>query len=131
MKDMLIDEFQDSVSELLTRHKSILDVMTKFQETNARANRSIAKSVTDCGCLQIEARKQKTPSCTSLKDLNSYLDPHIRGQLCEYCKEVIEKELGSNLFYMAAICNALDISLYDTLLNEYKRLKTLGIYNLL
>jgi NTP pyrophosphatase (non-canonical NTP hydrolase) len=131
MKDMLLDEFQDSVSELLTRHKSILDIMTKFQETNARVNRAIAKSVTDCGCLQIEARKQKTPSCTSLKDLSSYLDPHIRGQICEYCKEVIEKELGSNLFYMAAICNALDISLYDTMMEEYKRLKTLGVYNLL
>jgi hypothetical protein len=131
MKDMLFDEFQDSVSELLIRHKSVLDVMTKFQESNARVNRAIVKAITSCGCLQIQAQKQKTPSDISLKDLTGYLDSHIRGNLCENCKEVIEKELGANLFYMTAICDLLDLSLYDTMLNEYKKLKTLGIYNLL
>lgn len=131
MEDILFDDFQDSVSQLLVRHKSVLDIMTKFQESNARVNRAIIKAVTGCGCLRVEAQRQTTPSSASLKDLSEYLDTHIRGSLCESCREAVEKELGANLFYLAAICNVLDISLYDTALNEHKKLKTLGIFNLL
>ncbi|MBA1336434.1 MAG: hypothetical protein HPY66_2869 [Firmicutes bacterium] len=131
MEDILFDDFQDSVSQLLVRHKSVLDVMTKFQESNARVNRAIIKAVTSCGCLKVEAQRQTTPSDASLKELSEYLDTHIRGSLCESCREAIEKELGANLFYLAAICNVLDMSLYDTALNEHKKLKTLGIFNLL
>jgi len=32
MKDLICDEFQNTVSELLIRHHSILDVLSKFQE---------------------------------------------------------------------------------------------------
>jgi len=130
MKDIIFDQFQSSVSELLLRHKSILDVITKFQESNARINRAIIKSVTNCGCIQVDAKKQQTPPNISLKELSKYLDPHIKGHLCENCKEVIENEIGDNLFYIAAICNLLDISLYDILLKEYEKINTLGIYNL-
>ncbi len=130
MKDMLFDQFQHSVSELLLRHKSILDAMTKLQESNARVNRAIVKSVTSCGCLRIDARKQNNPSDIPLKKLTEYLDSHIKGSLCDNCREVIEKELGSNLFYIAAVCDILDINLYDVMLKEYEKMKTLGVYTL-
>ncbi|MCL5047126.1 MAG: DUF1573 domain-containing protein, partial [Actinobacteria bacterium] len=32
------------------------------------------------------------------------------------------------LFYVAALCNVLDLNLYDTLLKEQKRMDTLGVY---
>jgi hypothetical protein len=32
MKDLICDEFQNAVSELLIRHHSVLDVLSKFQE---------------------------------------------------------------------------------------------------
>ena len=130
MKDMLIDEFQNSVSDLIMRHKSILDITTKFQETNARVNRAIIKSVTNCGCMQINAKKQQLPADVSFKQLSEFLDSHVNGQLCNNCREVIEKEIGHNLFYMSAICNLMGMSLYDVLLKEYKTVSTLGIYNL-
>ena len=66
MKDTIFDEFQSSVPQLLVRHKSMLDVMTKYQESNARVNRALAKAVTNCGCLRIDA-KAAHPSDTSLK----------------------------------------------------------------
>ena len=52
------DKFQEQVSELLIRHKSIIDIMTKLDEYTSRINRAVAKSVTTCGCISIHAEKQ-------------------------------------------------------------------------
>ena len=45
-------EFQEAVSYCLIRHRSIIDVITKLQESNARVSRAIAKSITVCGLSQ-------------------------------------------------------------------------------
>jgi hypothetical protein len=131
MKDTIFDEFQSSVPQLLIRHKSVLDVLTKYQESNARVSRAIVKAVTNCGCIQIEAQKQRTPRNTSLKELSAYMDSHIRGELCENCREVIETELGANMFYIAAICDLMDTDFHSVMRKEYKKMKTLGVYNML
>lgn len=130
MKDLLYDHFQDSVGELLVRHKSILDVLTKFQESQSRVNRAVVKAVTTCGCIEINSKKQKYSDEISLQELKNYMDNHLSGKLCDNCRDVIEKELGNNLFYVAALCNLLDISMYDVLLKEYEKINTLGIYNM-
>ncbi|MHB8927300.1 MAG: DUF1573 domain-containing protein [Bacillota bacterium] len=130
MKDLLCDEFQQAVGEFLVRHRSVLDVLTKFQESNARVNRAIVKSVTSCGCLRVNAEKQRVPTDISLRELKDYMDTHLDGELCEHCKEVIEAEIGMNLFYVAALCNLLDINMYDTLINEHKKITALGLFNL-
>ena len=129
MKDLLYDNFQDSVGELLVRHKSILDVLTKYQESQSRVNRAVIKAVTACGCIEINSKKQKYDEEVSLQELKNYMDTHLSGELCPNCREVIEKELGNNLFYIAALCNVLNISMYDVLLKEYEKMHTLGIYN--
>ncbi len=130
MKDLPYDHFQDSVGDLLIRHKSILDVMTKFQESQNRVNRAVVKAVTSCGCIEIQSKKQNYSDETPLQELKNFMDTHLRGNLCDNCRDVIEKELGNNLFYMAALCNVLDISMYDVLLKEYEKINTLGIYNM-
>mgnify|MGYP001029735067 CR=1 FL=1 len=130
MKDLLCDHFQDSVSELLATQKSVLDILTKLQESQFRVNRAVVKAATSCGCIQIEAKKQSIPEDTSLQDLRNFMDTHIKGTLCEKCREVIEKELGSSMFYSAALCNVLGISMYDVILKEYETMNTLGIYNM-
>jgi hypothetical protein len=129
MKDLLYDHFQDSVGELLIRHKSVLDILTKYQESQSRVNRAVVKAVTCCGCIEINSKKQNYGDEVSLQDLKNYMDTHLNGGLCANCREVIEKELGNNLFYVAALCNVLDISMYDVLLKEYEKMHTLGIYN--
>ena len=55
-KDTTIDSFQYAVEDLLVRNKSILDEMSKIQDSNARINRTISKAVTHCGCIQINAK---------------------------------------------------------------------------
>lgn len=129
MKDLICDHFQNTVAELLIRHHSILDVLSKSQESSARVNRSVIKSVTSCGCLQIEARKKNIPPETSLSELKKYLESHLQGTLCDNCKEIIEMEIGKSLFYLAALCNLLDLNLYDIFLKEHKKITTLRIFN--
>ncbi|OGO78167.1 MAG: DUF1573 domain-containing protein [Clostridiales bacterium GWB2_37_7] len=130
MKDLLYNHFQDSVDELLIRHKSILDVLTKFQESQTRVNRAVVKAVTACGCIEIDSKKQCYSNEISLQELKDFMDTHLKGNICSSCRDVVEKEIGNNLFYMAALCNLLDVSMYDVMLKEYEKIKTLGIYNM-
>ncbi len=133
MKDVIFDNFQNSVDESLLRHRSILDIITKLQESQARVNRAVAKSVTNCGCIKVEAKKQYAPANIdnlNLDTLSASLDTHMQGTLCKDCREVLERELGNNLFYITSLCNLLDLNLYDILLKEYDKISTLGKYTM-
>ena len=130
MKDVIFDDFQNSVNESLLRHKSILDIMTKLQESEARINRALAKSVTHCGCIKINGSKQKLSiEDGDLDSLKDTLKTHIEGNLCDNCRDVIEREIGNNLFYLTSLCNCLDLNLYDILLKELDKINTLGKYS--
>ncbi|WP_294405871.1 DUF1573 domain-containing protein [uncultured Clostridium sp.] len=132
MKDIIFDDFQNCVNDSLIRHKSILDILTKYSESTSKVNRSIAKAVTQCGCISISAKKQRNSEinleCEA--DLKNYLSTHVDGELCDKCREIIEREIGNNLFYLTALCNHLNMNLYDILLKEYNKSATLGKFNL-
>jgi hypothetical protein len=130
MKDLICDEFQNTVSRYLLRHQSILDILSKIQESTARVNRATVKSVTSCGCVQVHAEKRSVPPDASLDDFLKLVDTSLQGDICPECKDIIEAELGKTLFYLAALCNALDINLYDVLIKEHKKLSTLRFFNL-
>lgn len=133
MKDVIFDDFQNSVNESLLRHRSILDIMTKLQESEARINRAVAKTVTNCGCMSVEAKKQNMEihkEDIDLEDLKYQLQTHIAGKACDNCRDVLERELGNHLFYLASLCNVLDVNMYDVLLKEYDRIDTLGKFSL-
>lgn len=127
---MMVDQFQFTVGELLIRNKSILDLITKFQDSNARVNRGIVKSVTQCGCLKVNAEKQVSFIDNDLDQVKNLMNSHLEGELCENCRDFIEKDIGRNLFYLASICNALDLNLYDIIIKELDRVKMLGKYNM-
>lgn len=128
MKDLLYDRFQSTVSSHLVQSKSILDAASKLSEANARIQRGIARAVTQCGCIRIEAGRQRIPETSSLENVGDLLDSHLRGELCDDCREQIESEVGNVMCYVAAVCDLLGISLYDCLLNEEKRIETLGMF---
>lgn len=130
INDLLTDEFQYTVNDLLIRNKSILDIITKFQDSTARINRIVVKSATQCGCIQIQATKQPYSEEISLEEIKNHMSSHVEGKLCEDCRDLLEKELGRNLFYLAALCNTLDFNLYDVLLKELERSSLLGKYML-
>ncbi|MCY6957334.1 nucleoside triphosphate pyrophosphohydrolase family protein [Clostridium brassicae] len=130
MKDIIFDDFQNAVDDSLLRHKSLLDIITKLEESQGRINRALAKSVTNCGCIEIHAKKQPSPNNDDI-DMDSYkkqLNTHLDGTLCDNCREVLEREIGNNLFYLTSLCNLLDLNLYDVLLKEYNKINTLGKY---
>jgi len=131
LKDLICDEFQNIVGELLIRHHSILDVMSKLSESTCRVNRAVTKSVTECGCVTVDARKLQLPDdLQSYEELRAYLDSHLRGQVCKNCEDVVVGELGKMMFYTAALCNLLDVNLYDVFIKEYKQASSLGVFNL-
>jgi hypothetical protein len=130
MKDLLCDQFQNKVDEVLVRHASILDIITKQSQTSATVNRAVVKSITNCGCVSIETDKKEVPSEIEYSEIQAFTKTHITGELCPVCKEKIEQELGNNLFYLAALCNQLDLNLYDALVKEYNKLSALGKYTL-
>jgi hypothetical protein len=130
MKDVIFDNFQNSVDECLLRHRSLLDIMTKLQESQGRINRALAKSVTNCGCIEIDATKQQMPKDgdIDIDNFKNHLNTHLDGTLCDNCRDVLEREMGNNLFYLTSLCNLLDLNLYDILLKEYDKINTLGKY---
>ncbi len=129
MKDVIFDDFQNAVNESLLRHKSILDILSKLNESEARINRAVAKSVTNCGCIEINANKQQLPEDDlDIESLSNCLKTHLEGNLCDNCREVLEREIGNNLFYLTSLCNVLDLNLYDIFLKEYDKIDTLGKY---
>ncbi|MEW9702668.1 DUF1573 domain-containing protein [Paenibacillus sp. SI8] len=130
MSSLTLKQFQDQVSELLLRHRSLLDVLSKFQQTNAAANRSVVKSITECGCIGLHAAKQAYHSEMTLNEAKDVLGTHVSGHLCENCAEVVSAELGRNLFYMSALSNILDVNLEQVVENESKKCTTLGLFNM-
>lgn len=130
MGTVKLDEFQDLVSQLLIRHRSVLDVLSKTQETTARVNRSITKAITECGCVEVIAKKQHYDSNKSLQENKHQLETHFSGPLCEHCKEVVTAEIGKNLFYLTALCNIAEIKMSDVITTEADRLNTLGVFNM-
>ncbi len=125
-----ISHFQGKVEQLLIRHRSVLDSLSKYQETNAKVNRAITKTITFCGCLTVNASSQDVPEDANFKDLKEYTNTHLDGCLCEQCKDIIEEKIGNNLFYMAAICNLLDLDMDDIIEKELDKISTLGRFNL-
>jgi len=130
INDILMEDFQNVVSELLMRNRSVLDILTKIQTSAGRVNRSVVKAVTHCGCVEIEGKKQVFPGEVSMKNISGLMSTQLNGELCPECRQTIEKEVGGQLFYLAALCNALGISLYDVVLSEKETLGTLGSYSL-
>lgn len=130
MGNLDLDKFQDVVSEYLIRHKSILDVLSKNQEVVSRVHRSVVKAVTNCGCVRINASKQVYPDTIEFSELKDYLSTHFQGTLCKECKDAIENDIGRSVFYLAALCNLLDLDMQDIVDREYNKVTALGMFNL-
>lgn len=136
MKDIIFDDFQNSVEDCFLRHRSIIDITSKLQESQARINRAIAKAITDCGCICIDSTcnskhgNKNNSEDIDVQILNKCLDTHIQGELCSNCSEIVQKEIGNNMFYLTSLCSLLGLNLYDILLQENNNLKTLGKYTL-
>lgn len=130
LSNVQFNEFQQTVSKFLLRHQSILDILSKSQESNARINRAVTKAVTSCGCMKINADHKPLPRDASFGDLCKLVSSHIEGRLCENCRDFIIDEIGRSLFYYAALCNTLDISLQEIMEKENNKVTTLGKFNM-
>ncbi len=129
-KEALVDRFQSLVDEVLIRHHSVVDVLSKLSESESRVHRAVAKSVTGCGCIKIEASRQTFPENSSWEGIHEQALSHVSGNLCPRDRQTVEQEIGQLLFYLTALANVLDISLYDVLVGKYNEASTLGRFYL-
>lgn len=124
MDSFILEEFQYLTEEQLKRNSSLLDLMTKNEVTGGKVNRALSKAITHCGCIRLSAGRHGRGE-TTLKER-----AQITGNLCDTCREELERMIGEHLFYLTGILNPLNLSLYDIVLTELKRQKMLGKYNL-
>ncbi|CAM3586021.1 DUF1573 domain-containing protein [Marinicrinis lubricantis] len=125
-----LNEFQELVSKLLLRHRSLLDVLSKIDQSSSAVHRSVIKAVTECGCIELHGKKQMLTSEMTIEDAKKILDSQVEGGLCESCQEAVSAQLGRNLFYLSSLCNLLDLKLEKVVEDEAKRCSTLGIFNM-
>lgn len=125
-----LQTFQDQVADLLLRHRSLLDVLSKYGQSDASVNRAVTKAITECGCLELHAKRQPYKEEMDLEAAKHSLENHVQGHLCETCTDVVRSELGKHLFYMSALCNLLDIRLEEVVQQESSKCNTLGIFNM-
>jgi hypothetical protein len=130
MKDIYLEDFQQVAEDMLVRNKSLLDTLSKVQMSSAKLNRTVIKAVTHCGCISVDGRKQNFKDGAGLDEMKDCVSGQVRGELCDSCRELVEKEIGGLLFYMASACNTLGLSMYDVILKEREELLALGKYNL-
>jgi len=130
MTEKHLKQFQDQVSELVLRHRSLLDILSKYHQSNSSVHRSVVKAITECGCIELNAKKQVYVEDMSKEQAMELLETHLKGNPCEQCREVISAELGSSMFYMSALCNLLEINLEDVVANESNKCSTLGFFNM-
>lgn len=122
--------FQHSVDQRLIRHRSVLDLFTKLQESQNRLQRAVAKAATQCGCIEVHVRKQAYPSDGTLQDAIRSVETHVTGSLCEQCRETVETEMGQHLFYLAGFAQVLGLNLEDVVAQEQRHMDLLGPYAL-
>lgn len=132
--DDLTAEFQLAIREYLIRHRSIMDTLSKLQEASARVNRAVAKAVTVCGCVEVQARRQQVPEQASeditYVELKQYVQTHLSGEACDQCRDALATELGQTFFYATALCETFNMRASDILNRELQRVVTLGVFNL-
>ncbi|HHV54803.1 MAG TPA: DUF1573 domain-containing protein [Firmicutes bacterium] len=128
MEQQDLPALQAAVARNLVRHRSILDIMSKLDESGAKINRAVARSVTMCGCIRVNAGKQ-TFNGDLAHSLES-VDDHVLGELCDGCRENLETEIGRHLYYLAALGNVLGIDLEEVVRTELRRLAALGLFTL-
>lgn len=128
MSENPFSSFQEQVDELLIRHRSFLDVTSKFQESGTRINRSLTKAVTECGCIRIDAQKQPYPTDAPVKN-GKITSKRIYPAGCVTNAWKPFRPKSENLFILLlyAICWR---SPPEVMEKESKKLTTLGVFNL-
>ena len=124
MEQFILEEFSCAVEEVMRRNVSFFDVITKLETSNAKMSRAAAKAITQCGCVHFEPKEKKKREAT-LKERSG-----VRGEMCDSCREELEKAVGEHLFYLSGFLSITGLNFYDVYLKEMSRQRTLGKYSL-
>jgi hypothetical protein len=108
----------------------VLDILSKWDQAGASVHRTVVKAITECGCIEVHGRKQPYDQNMTLEDARKLLQSHLSGRLCEQCAEIVSEEMGKSLFYLSALCNALQVDMQKVLETEFRKCRTLGVFKM-
>ena len=99
LKNTVLDEFQYTSNDFLIRNRSILDSMTKMNDSCARISRTLVKAATHCGCISIRGEKQQAPGVSGMDEMKHHIKSHIKeGNYVKTAVDSLERDIGRNLF---------------------------------
>ena len=110
-----------------------------YIKTNGKYISAVRNLNNSIGFKNIESHPRFKRTCNSKTQLDNFnidntinttISNQIEGRICSNCRDVIETEIGNNIFYLTSLCNCLDLNLYDIILKEESKINVLGKYNL-
>lgn len=126
-----IEELQLKADKYLVINPEILQILTQLDQSSIKLHQAILQSSTNCGCTHLSTSKIATPSEASWQELKAIATGDEVSEICPECLANIKKKLGSMLFYLASLCNALGLDLNDAIDLENKQLDILGYFMLM
>ena len=106
-----------------------------MQESSARVQRAVAKAVTVCGCIEIDAARQALPDPASedisYADLKQYVQSHLGGSFATIAATSSKRSWARPTFTPPRCAETFNLHAADILAKEKQRLDTLGIYSLM
>lgn len=121
--DNSIEKLTTAIKRYYRRNKSLPDTLSKLSVSTDKTVRSAVKAATHCGCIEFFAKKQ-TPL------LNRETSSHIKGKLCNVCRDEIEQDIGQTFFYLFSLCDAFGFDPEKIIENQAEQVEILGKFNL-
>jgi hypothetical protein len=94
MKDLICDEFQNVWVDLLIRHRSVLDILSKLSEANSRVTRAVTKAITTVAASLFKLKRPRSRSMLILLRNWASIWTITCAGVCPNCEEVVISENG-------------------------------------
>lgn len=123
-------ELQKRAGEYLILNPSALQILLQLEKTALSLHQTVLASANSCGCITLGTARPEPPitDWRELKDRDTGDEMH---NICTTCRARIFEQLGTLLFYAAALANTLEADLDTITRQEVSRLDLLGYFMLM
>lgn len=125
-----LSELQKRAEEYLILNPAALQILLQMQKTCLTLHQTVLAAANTCGCITLGTEKLLPPDA-GWQQLKDHPTGDSFGSICPTCRARIRDQLGSLLFYAAALANTLELDLDEVTLQEVSRLDLLGYFMLM
>lgn len=117
---------QQKAGEYLIADPGALQILLLIQLNACHLHQCVLNAANGCGCVSLSCAPVTPPAdwdCTVKIASGDNL-----GKLCPNCRAAICDRLGALLFYIAALCSSMNLTLPDICESEIEKLDLLGYF---